>query len=53
VDSLIKDVTEIKKEGKIIANNSSLPKAARAWWQKGSKYKNSGKSTAVSRCLIL
>ncbi|WP_159732450.1 hypothetical protein [Sphingobacterium sp. 18053] len=34
VDGLIQDVTEIMKEKKITAHNSSLPKAARTWWQK-------------------
>ncbi len=34
VDGLIKDVTEIMKEEKITAHNSSLPKAGRSWWQK-------------------
>ncbi|MNV21851.1 hypothetical protein D3C71_1127970 [compost metagenome] len=40
VGGLIKDVTEIMKEEKITAHNSSLPKAARTWWQKlfGSEY---------------
>lgn len=33
VDGLIKDVTEIMKEEKITAYNSSLPKA-QTWWQK-------------------
>ncbi len=34
VDGLIKDVTEIMKEEKITAHNSTLPKAGRSWWQK-------------------
>lgn len=34
VDGLIKDVTEIMKEEKIIAHNSILPKARQTWWQK-------------------
>lgn len=34
VDGLIKDVTAIMKEEKITAHNSSLPKAARTWWQR-------------------
>jgi len=34
VDGLIKDVTEIMKEGTITAHNSTLPKAGRKWWQR-------------------
>lgn len=34
VGGLIKNVTEIMKEEKITAHNSTLPKAGRSWWQK-------------------
>jgi len=34
VDDLIKDVTEIMKDEKITAHNSSLANAGRTWWQK-------------------